>query len=373
MPDNRVKSETVKKQKNLLNINTKFEIMRTTAAVAIAMIIVFVIIGLVSDDPLGAVSALLLGPFSSLKRFANVVELMIPLTFTGLAITIVFKTERFNLSAEGGFYMGAVIAAWVAIVSPFSPIITILLIFVLTLIAGAIIGYIPVFINKKFHANELVTALMLNYVVALLVKYILNNKIRDTTKSTVQSLPLNKSFRLPVLISGTRIHLGFIIMLAVVALAWVIIYKTKWGFALRATGANENFARYSGIKVSKVIVLGQIIGIAIAAFGGGIEMLGMHSSFKYLETPGYGFDGVLISILARGNPAGVPLAAFFLAFVRVGAEILNRTSDIPAEIVAVVQATIILLIAADAFLAKYKHRMVLKESGVLDKAKEATE
>lgn len=371
MPENKQNSKEKVKKKQLLNLDTRFEIIRTVLAIAISMAIVLAIVALVSDEPFIAIQSLLMGPFSSVKRFANVIELMIPLTFTGLAVTVVFKSERFNLAGEGAFYFGALLAAWIGIFSPFNPFITIIIILIASTIGGAIIGYIPTVINKKFHADELVTSLMLNYIVAFFVKYILNHKIRDTSKSAVQSFKMMKGVELPVLIPGTRIHFGLIIMIIVVIIAALVIYKTKWGYALRSTGANAKFAKYSGMKVAKIIILAQVIGLAIAGLGGGVEMLGMYSSFKWLETPGYGFDGVLISILAQGNPALVPLGAFFLAFVRTGAEILNRTSNIPAEIVSVVQATIILLIAAKAFLAKYKHKMVVKETGVLDKEKEA--
>lgn len=360
-----------KKKRQLLNLDTRFEIIRTFVAIGISLGIVLAIVALVSSEPLEAIKALLLGPVSSLRRFGNVIELMIPLTFTGLAVTIILKTNRFNLASEGAFYVGAIVATWIAVVSPFSPYITIPLIIVATLVAGAIVGFIPAILNKKFYASELVTSLMMNYIVAFLVKYILNNKVRDTTKSIVQSLPIPKNLVLPKIIPGTRIHLGFVIVIALVAIAWIVIYKTKWGYALRATGANEDFAVYSGIKVTGVVIAAQMIGTALAGFGGGIEILGLYTSFQWIETPGYGFDGVIISTLSRGNPAMVPLSAFFLAYVRVGADILNRTSDIPAEIVSIVQATIILLIAAKAFLAKQKHKMIVKEAGVLQKVEES--
>lgn len=359
------------KKKDFFSIDTRFEILRTVSAIGIALAIVLVIVAFVSSNPIEAITALLLGPVSSLRRFGNVIELMIPLTFTGLAVSVILKTNRFNLSSEGAFFLGGIVATWIAIMSPFSPMITIILIVVATLLVGALVGFIPAILNKKFYANELVTSLMLNYIVAYFVKYLLNNKLRDTSKSIIQSLPIPKDVRLSLLIPGTRIHVGLLVMILLVVAAWLIIYKTKWGYALRATGANEKFAVYTGIKVSTVVLLAQMIGTAIAGLGGGIEILGMYSSFQWLETPGYGFDGVIISTLARGNPAMVPLSAFFLAYVRVGADILNRTSDIPAEIVSIVQATIILLIAAKAFLAKRKHKMVVKQAGVLTSAGEA--
>lgn len=357
------------KTMRLLKLDAKFEVARTLLAIFIAMILVVVIVAVVSDSPLSAIQTLFFGPFSSLIRFSNIIELMIPLTFTGLAVTVIFKADRFNLASEGAFYMGAATTAMIAIFSPFNTLLTMVLIIAALVLVGTVIGSIPAILNSKFHANELVTSLMLNYIIAYLVRYALNNLMRDPSKTAIQSFPIRSDLRLTRFISGTRIHTGLFAMVVIVFITWIILYKTRWGYALRATGANEKFAKYSGIHVSKVIILTQIAGITLAAFGGGVEMLGMHSSFKWTDTPGYGFDGVLISILANGNPALVPLAAFFLAFVRVGSEILNRTSDIPAEIVSVVQATIILLVAAKAFLAKYKHKMIIKETSIEEAAK----
>lgn len=355
-----------KEKKGFMTLNTRFELARTVLAILISMVLVTVIVAFVSDEPFLAIKTLFTGPFTSFIRFSNVIELMIPLTFTGLAVTVIFKTDRFNLSSEGAFYLGSAVAAMIAIFSPFNTIITMLLILLAIIGVGIVVGSIPPILYRKFHANELVTSLMLNYIIALFVKFLLNRKMRDTSKSVVQSLPIPKNLRLTRIIPGTRIHSGLIIMIIIAFITWLIMYKTKWGYSLRATGANARFAKYTGINVETTIMATQIIGITLAALGGGIELLGMHSSFKWTDTPGYGFDGVLISILANGNPALVPLAAFFLAFVRVGAEVLNRTSDVPAEIVAVVQATIILLVAAKSFLATYKHKMIVKETGVMD-------
>ena len=158
-------------------------------------------------------------------------------------------------------------------------------------------------------------------------------------------------------------------MILVSILCYIFLYKTKWGYALRATGENEKFALYSGIPVTKVVIWAQIIGTALAGLGGSVEMLGMHSTFKWTASPGYGFDGVIIATLARNNPGLVPFAAFFLAYVRTGADILNRTSDIPAEIISIVQATIIVLVAAEAFLSKWKEKQIVKQTGALETAK----
>lgn len=360
-----------KKKNSAAALNSRFEVIRTIVAILISLAIVTVIIFLVSDSPIVAIQSLLFGPLTSMKRFANVIELMIPLTFTGLAITIVFKTQRFNLAADSAFFMGSMVALLVGLYSPFPPIATVPLALLAAMLAGAVIGYIPAIIRHKFGANELVTSLMLNYVVGFFVNYIFQYKVRDPQKASMQSLPLPAGVNLGNLIPGTRIHWGLIIMIVVVLISWIVMYRTRWGYQLRVTGSNEKFAKYSGMRVSLIVILTQAIGTGIAGLGGAVEMLGIHKTFRWSASPGYGFDGVIMSTLARGNPALVPLASFFIAYVRVGADILNRSSNIPSEIVAIIQATIILLVGAQSFLARMRHKALVKQTGALEGGKEA--
>lgn len=345
-------------------IESRFEILRTIIAIAIAMAIVMVTIAIVSDSPLEAIRTLLLGPLSTLRRFANVIELMVPLAFTGLALTVVFTSNRFNLSSDSAFYMGGMIAVIIALFTPAPPIVVVILAMLGAFIGGAIIGGIPAVIGNKFGANVLVISLMLNYAVGFLVKYLFSYVVRDPNKNAQQSYALPNGVNLGNMLQGTRIHYGVIIMLLIIALVYIFIYKTRWGYSLRTVGANEKFATYTGINVPLVVILAQVVGTGIAGLGGAVELLGMYRSFMWIESPGYGFDGVIIATLARTNPKNIPLAAFFLAYVRVGADILNRTSDIPAEIISIVQATIILLIAAQAFLSKWKEKEIVKASNV---------
>ncbi|AMC93277.1 hypothetical protein AOC36_04605 [Erysipelothrix larvae] len=350
----------------VLKLEALFEVLRTLVAIGLSMLLIIIIVAIVSDNPLEAIKNLLLGPLSSFRRFGNVVELMIPLTFTGLAISIVLKSKRFNLVSDSAFFLGGMVATIIGIFSPLPAIPTLILALIAAFLAGGLVGSVPALLNSKFGSNELVTSLMLNYVVSFFVKYLFNYKVRDTSKQAMQSLPLKPGVDLPIIIPGTRIHVGIIILIALVLISGFVIYRTRWGYALRATGSNENFARYSGMKIGSIVVLAQVVGTGIAGLGGAVELIGIHKTFKWLESPGYGFDGVIISTLARGNPYNVPLAAFFLAYVRVGADILNRSSDLPAEIISVVQASIILLIAAQAFLAKFKHRLIVKRTGALE-------
>ena len=140
------------------------------------------------------------------------------------------------------------------------------------------------------------------------------------------------------------------------------MYRTKLGYSIRMTGKNRDFARYVGTGVTGTILISQLIGGAIAGLGGATEMLGLYTRFQYQGQPGYGFDGLMIAILASNNPALVPVAAIFLAYINTGADIMNRMSDVPAEIVSIMQTIIVVLVVAKMFLSRMKHRAIVRNA-----------
>lgn len=345
-------------------IDQKFEIMRTVLAIVIALVIVLLVISLVSSDPAKAIKILLLGPITNPRQFGNVILLTIPLSFTGIATAIIFKSNRFNMSSEGSFYFGALIAAIIGVNSPFSPLLTIIMALAAGFISGAIIGFVPAYLNKKFETSELVISLMMNYIITHFVLFLFLNYYRDPVSINVESLPLKDGVSLGSMfyLGKSNIHYGLVIAIVLAVVSYIVLFKTKWGYALRATGINEKFAQYSGIKTQSVILFAQVIGVGIARLGGAVEMLGRYSTFRYASSPGFGFDGVLIAALVKNNPLYVPLGAFFLAYIRIGADMINFTTDVPAEIISIVQASIILLISAKSFLSMWKQRAINKAS-----------
>lgn len=361
---------TTNVREKIRRIESRFEVLRTAVAILISIAIILLLVTFLSDDPLDAVQQMFIGPLTSIRRFGNVIEAAIPLMFTGLAITITFSANRFNLISDSTFHFGGIVAIVLALFSPFPPLVTVILILIASAIVEGLIGSVPALLEKKFNASVLVNSLMLNYVVGHLANYFFNNVVRDPSSSFLQSYKLPEGVNLGELIPRTRVHWGLIIVLVLIVIAYIVMYKTKWGYALRSTGMNENFAKYSGINVSLVTIMAQVIGAAIAGLGGAVEILGIYDSYQWTESPGFGFDGVIIATLARNNPGYVPLAAFFLAYIRTGADILNRTTDIPAEIVSVLQAVIIVLIASQAFLSNWKQKQIIK---VTQEAEESAE
>jgi len=339
-----------------------FEVGKVLIAVLIALLLGFIIILLVSEEPWYAFKSFLYGTLRSPRRIGNFIEMAIPLVFTGLAVSMVFEARQFNIGAEGQFFFGAVVATIFGIIFELPAIIHIPLVLIAAMGGGVLVGAIPGFLKARWGASELVSSLMLNYVFFRLGLYLINNHYRDTSAGAMVSWPIKQTAWLKQFIPGTRIHWGIFLAIGAVIFAYFFLYRTRWGYALRMTGLNKEFATYSGISVTAVIVYSQIIGGAIAGLGGASEMLGIYRRFQWQMLPGYGFDGIIIAILARNNPVLIPIAALFLAYIRSGADIMARMSDVPAEVVAIIQGVIILLVTAQAFLSKYHHRFVVKEA-----------
>jgi simple sugar transport system permease protein len=339
-----------------------FELFRTLAVVLIALLLTMLFILLISDNKLETMRIFLAEPVSSRSHVGNVIELAIPLIFTGLAMALMFRMNLFNLGAEGIFFFSGLVAAAVGIQTGLSPFVHPLLAILAGGAVGSMIAFVVGFLKAKWDANELVTSLMFNSILLGVGLYILNYFLRDASAYTTSSYKIAATAQLARIIPGTRVHTGLIVALLLVVLVYLFVYKTRWGYELRMTGANRAFAEYSGIKTGRTIVYVHLISGFIAGIGGSIEVLGMHPRFDWTALPGHGFDGALVAMLAKNGPAAVVLSAFFLAYIRVGADMMSRYSDVPAEMLAVIQSVILLLVSADQFLKFWKNRMLLKEA-----------
>ncbi len=340
-----------------------FTVIRMLVGVGIALALALVVILLVSKEPGNALAQFLLAPLSSVRNFGNVIEMSIPFIFTGISVCVMYQAHQFTMIGEGSFYFGGIMATTfvlnVAMPTGLHPIAAILI----GGMAGSVGGLLTGWFKAKWGANEFVMSLMLNYVLLYTGTFILSRFLRDPGKGSLASYAFPASAKLAVIIPGTRIHAGLLLALGMVVLVYFFLYRTRWGYSIRITGQNQNFAAYAGVTTAAVIVYSQVIGGFLAGMGGATEMLGMYVRFQWKALPGYGFDGIMVATLAQLNPLLVPVAAIFLAYIRVGADIMARNSDVPSEVVAVIQAIIIVLVAASGFLARWKHKRTLKRSG----------
>jgi simple sugar transport system permease protein len=344
-----------------LSIESRFEIIRFSAAVGIAILLSFIIIMLVSGEPFAALRNLFLGPLSTWRRFGNVVELAITLTFSGLAVSVMFSANQFNMGAEGSFYAAGAVAAMVALAIPLPPVIHPLTAIVLGALTGALICAIPALLKARWGASELVSSLMLNYVFFYFTRYFANTVFKDPDSGYVSTYLLPLSAKLPRILNGTRIHAGLFIVLLVVIVSVIFMRRTTWGYALIQTGRNPAFAKYSGINTGAVLIYSQLIGGCIAGIGGAVEILGMYDRFQWQNLPGYGFDGVIVAILAKNKPQFVPVAAFLLSYIRIGADRMSTATDVTSEMIAIIQGIIIMLVAAQSFMSNRRQKMLVKE------------
>lgn len=347
------------------------ELLRIFVAITISLVFVFAVIFIVSDQPLSAIGDFLLGPLTSVRRFGNVIEAMIPLIFTGLAVTMLYRAGLFNLSMEGAFFIGSVAATATSLTFNLPPFLNLLLSMFVAACAGGLVTLIPGFLKVKCHANELVTSLMLNYVCLYVGLYIITTFFYDPEMNANYSYKFNEAVLLPRIIPGTRINTGILIALACVVLVWVVLNKTSFGYKVTLVGKNGNMAKYSGIAAGTAILGSQFLGGMLAGLGGSVDLFGMYKRFQYGALPGYGWDGVLIAIVAYYKVQYVPLAALFLAYLRTGADIMTRNSDIPFEIVKIIQALVIVLISAKAILKEYKKHIIVKEARAMEAKEDA--
>lgn len=354
-----------------MNREKSFNMLRTVVAMLAAILVAFVIILFISDQPAESIRIFLLEPLSSKRYLGNIVETMTPLVFSGLAMAVLFQTQLFNLGGEGVFFMSGIAGSMLAIWLKLPPVLFPLACIAAGALAGIVIMLVPGLLRAKYGANEMVTSLMMNNISYGIGCYILNNIMRDTSVSSLVSYKYRSAARLPVILPGTRVHLGIVIAVLCAVFVYVFLYRTKSGLEVRATGANPKFAQYSGISVTRIIVLVHVIAGAVAGIGGIVECLGLHQRFEWTALPGYGFDGAMIAMLAGNNPFGVIGAAAFVAYLRVGAELVNRFADVPTEMIAILQSIVILLISAEKFLHKYKQKWIEKDVHIGQAAPEA--
>ena len=344
-----------------MNSVKRFDMFRMLFSILIALLISFILIFCVSDQPLTAIGYLLTGPFSSKRNLGNVIETMIPLIFTGSGVCIMFSANQINLATEGAFHLGGLVSAAVVLgLGTTTGIVSIPVALITSALAGGLFCTIPALMKIKTTASEMVSSLMLNYISLWLCTFVVMKFLVDpSVGAATYVLPV----AMPKLVKGTNIHLGLIFALLVAVLGYVFLYKTKIGYELRITGENEEFARYSGINVVKVILISQLVGGIIAGLGGGVELLSpLYDRFSWMSLLGYGWDAIIICTLAKKNPLYTPLAALFLAYLRTGASIMARYTDVTLEIVQITQGLIILLVVAEQFLSGMKHKIIAKEA-----------
>ena len=351
--------------KKIRQIESLYELVRIIIALAIAYGLALLCLVLITDDAATAVYMFAVGPFTSTRRFGQMIVKFIPYMLCGVGMCFMYASNRFSMYGEGsyllsGCFVSVVIFALSGLNLPFVLMFPILLL--AAALAGGLVGFVPATLGAKFGLNELVVSIMLNYVVLFFTVWVLKVYLADPTITFFASRALPESVKLTQFVRSSNIHTGIFIAPLFVILAAVIFYRTRLGQKIRICGSNPNFARYSGINLSRSIIAAHTLGGALVGIGACIDILGIYDRYLWAEFTNYGFYGLVSAVLARKNPIFVPLGALLLAYMHTGASILNYTTEIPIEFVQIMQALLILLIAAQSFLSSYKNKLIFKES-----------
>jgi len=276
----------------------------------------------------------------------------IPYIFGGLAVSLGFRSGLFNIGVEGQIFMGGIFSVWVGYSFTGLPaFIHIPFAFVAGALGGALWGFIPGLLKAKTGGHEVINTIMMNYVAFRLTDWLLREPMRREGSTNPLSPIIEESAMLPQFFDEPiRFHLGFFIALAVAALVYWFLFKTKWGFNLRTVGANPHAARYAGMNIVRSTIVAMSLSGALAGMAGANELLGVNHHLSQSFSPGYGFDSIALALLGRNHPVGVVLSALLFGTLRNGATRMQAAAGIPIDIISVMQAIILAFIAAPAIV-----------------------
>ncbi len=338
---------------------TRISPWSTPVLIAGAVVITFLItagpILLAGANPIAAYAAYLVVPLTSGFTLLEVLVSATPILLTGAAVAIAFRAGYWNIGAEGQLLLGAVAAAGIGtLVGDLPPLLALPIMIVGGALAGAAWAIVPALLRVRFGIDEVVTTLLLNPVALLFVNGLLHGPWRDPATGFPESERIAASAEFPTLIDRSRLHLGFVLAIAVIAVAWYVLARTPAGLRLRAAGLSPHGARFAGINVSRTLLGAALVSGAIAGLAGVSEVAGIQNRLTSGLSPGYGYTGIVVATLGTLSMPGVALAGLFLGDLTVGASSAARTMGIPTQLGAVVQG--VLLLTTIALLTLRRHR-----------------
>lgn len=297
-------------------------------------------------DPGAALGALWRGAFGSWYAMTSATLVRsIPLIVIGLGICVAFRAGAFNIGADGQFYAGAIAATWVGLhVGGWPAVAAIPAVLIAAIAAGIAWVLLPVWLKLHFGVLEVISTLVLNFVAESLVSWMVTGPLQEAKRIYPQSDPIAETARLPLL-PGTRLHLGFLIAVLLALALWWVLSRTIWGFELRAVGTGPRAAAITGrISVPRVTAFALLGSGALAGLAGGLEVSGVSYALFQNLSPGYGFTGIAVALLARLQPLGVLLTGILFGALEAGAGAMQREAGIPAVAVYLVEAAIIVVV-----------------------------
>jgi len=328
-------------------------------AIGVTFVLTAALLGLMAANPFRAFYAMLIEPLSAPVSALEVLVKATPLLLTGGAVLFAFRGGYYNIGAEGQLYAGALAAAWIgqlplAFALPAPIVISLMLLG--SFLAGMAWALVPALLRTRWNVDEVVTTLLLNAVMLYLISAILQGPWLDPVTFWPQSPLMAPAAQYPVLVTGSRVHLGLLVGLVVLAgLAWVMA-RTPFGLRLRAVGLNRTAAAFMGVNVGRTVLIAALVSGGIAGLAGMGEVAGIHHRLLEDISANYGYSGIVVATLGALNPFGAGLAALFIGLINVGGQSVSQQMGVPTFLADVVQATLLLATLALLLLTGYRLR-----------------
>lgn len=332
-------------------------VFQVLITLALALIVGAIIMLVSGKDPWEAYRVLFESALGTERARANTLLAATPLIFTGLATVIAFRAGIFNVGVEGSLYLGAFAAAWVGFT--YTDLPGLLIVPLALLVAGLVGGLwalIPGYLKARLRVDEVVTTIMLNYVAILFTTYLVTGPFLVPGMANGMSQEVVLQARLDRLVPRSQFNTSFLLALGCVAIMAFVFQRTALGYGLRAVGTNPLFARWSGLPVGRIILRVMFISGFLGGLAGAGQALGVHYRFVANFSPGFGFDGIVVALLGRNTPAGALLAALFFGALRNGGATMELFTDVPLNLVVILQAIIIFFVSIDVSLSWRRFR-----------------
>jgi simple sugar transport system permease protein len=328
-------------------------------AVLAALALSGILIAIAGAPVLTAYARILTSAFGSKLAATETLTRATPLILTGLAAAVAFRARLWNIGGEGQFYLGAiaVAAASSKLLESLPSLAQIPLLLVIGAAAGMVLLLIPLWLRLRFAVDEVVTTLLLNFVAVLVVSMLIDTVLKDPTAfGWPQSESVADAAMLPKLVAKSRLHIGLVIAVVLAIVIAFVQSRTVFGMQSRAAGLNPNAAHFAGVPLDRTLILVAMMSGGLAGLAGAIEVMGVKGYVTTDLSPGYGYSGIVVAMLAGLNPIGVICAALFTATMFVGSDGMSRSLGIPSYIADVTVALSLLTMLIGLFFSQYRIR-----------------